>query len=333
MTFYKLSFMIWLRGLRRQGREVAKSHLRRLRLGVQARFRRNWPIPPRKTGNTIVANVAIITVNSNTANLIAGLLFSLCRIVGREQIGRVVVVDNNSTDGSRDILGAFSEAGLIDVIYNDRQRYHGPGLNDGMHLLERLQRNAKSRDELVKYVWVLDSDCILLRHDIVEHSLAALQNSGAALCGQFQNEAVPEGYAHISSLLFDPAKIWRRGINKFEEHGMPAIALQCSMLRERIPRLNFPFRDGGYLLHLGRGTLRSIRERSDSANRYYSWAKNHWDSQYHGAPRGKLLHEEFLEVFAREVPELTPEKLVSACMNPRRIRLELPYRECLSQCS
>jgi hypothetical protein len=330
MTFSNLSFAGRLRKLRRGGQESFMAQSRRLRLRCQAAFRRNWPASRRESGRSAAANVAVVTVNSNTASSIAALLFSLCRIVGREQLGRVVVVDNNSSDGSREILGALAEAKLIDVIYNDRQRYHGPGLNDGMRFLERAQRNAQRREDFADYVWVIDSDCIALRHDVVHDSVAALRGSGAALCGQFQDEEMPEGYAHVSSLLFDPAQVWRRGLAKFEEHGAPALALQCGMVKKKIPRLNFPFRDGGYLLHLGRGTLRAVRERADSGNKYFSWALNHWDSQYHDAPQGKRWHEEFLDVFAREAPELTPEKVVSACMNPARIRLELPYRECLS---
>jgi glycosyltransferase involved in cell wall biosynthesis len=298
--------------------------------GARVHLRRNWSQPPCRVEANRRANVAIVTVNWNTATLIAQLLFSICRVVGREQVKRIVVVDNNSDDGSQALLEALSRAGVIDVIYNKHQRYHGPGLNDGIHFLERLQRNSKNAADAIDYIWVIDSDCIILRDDVINDSVAALRKSGAGLCGQFQDEAMPEGYAHVSSLLFDPARAWRRGFCKFEEHGVPALALQRSMLKNNIPRLDFPFRDNGYLLHPGRGTLRVVRERAEITNNYYSWAEDHWEPGYHDVANGKVLHDEFLAVFNKEVPELSPQALVSACMRQERIRLHLPCQKCRS---
>jgi glycosyltransferase involved in cell wall biosynthesis len=37
-----------------------------------------------------------------------------------------VVVDNGSTDGSRELLNALHAAGLIHLIRNRNKRYHGP---------------------------------------------------------------------------------------------------------------------------------------------------------------------------------------------------------------
>src|SRR5487761_1122984 len=94
-------------------------------------LRRDWPRrpPTARVHCPTALNVAIVTVNYNTAEHLAHLVFSLFRVLGRDQFQRVVVVDNGSTDGSVELLGALADAGLIEVIFNRRQRYHGPALN------------------------------------------------------------------------------------------------------------------------------------------------------------------------------------------------------------
>lgn len=66
-------------------------------------LRLNWPKRKQRMENK-APRIAVVSVNFNTAKYISYLLFSLCRIVGREKFGEIVIVDNNSTDGSREIL-------------------------------------------------------------------------------------------------------------------------------------------------------------------------------------------------------------------------------------
>jgi glycosyltransferase involved in cell wall biosynthesis len=283
----------------------------------------SWPAraPPEDRAS---AQVAVVVVNWNTAELIASLLFSLFRVVGRSQWARIVVVDNASTDGSRPLLQAMADAGLLECVFNAEQRYHGPGLNDGIDHLAKAQLDAAPAD-LIDYIWVLDSDVIVLRSDVVEKSVAALRSAGAALAGQFQYDAMRQGYAHVSSLLLDPARVWQPGISRFEENGAPGVAMQISLLRRGLSRLDFPFRKEGYLIHLGRGTLRAVYERDDRSNKYFSWAKGHWESHYHqGGARALEMHGRFRDLFSREVPQLTPAALVEACSRPELVRLHPP---------
>src|SRR3954471_13121169 len=85
-----------------------------------------WPTPqPQSAGQP---RVACVVVNFNTRWLIAGLLFSLYRLLGKDQFATIVVVDNHSQDGSLALLDGCAEAGLIHLIRNRGQRYHGPAL-------------------------------------------------------------------------------------------------------------------------------------------------------------------------------------------------------------
>jgi GT2 family glycosyltransferase len=66
--------------------------------------------------------VGIVTVNFNTRRLIAQLVFSLYRLLSRDQFAQIVVVDNASTDGSGELLEALQTAHLIHLIRNPTQR-------------------------------------------------------------------------------------------------------------------------------------------------------------------------------------------------------------------
>src|SRR5438128_137835 len=80
-------------------------------------------------------SVGIVVANFNTRRLIAQLVFSLYRLLGRSEFGQLVVVDNASTDGSLELLNALHDAQLIHLIRNRSQRYHGPALTQGISWL------------------------------------------------------------------------------------------------------------------------------------------------------------------------------------------------------
>jgi glycosyltransferase involved in cell wall biosynthesis len=308
-------------------RFVQSKYYKRPKRFLNRWLRFNWP---RQSFNTSPHSpqVAVGCVNYNTYNLIASLIFSLCRIVGRHKFKEILVVDNHSTDGSVELLKALEKEGIIRCIYNQRQKYHGPGLNQGINYLARLQNEAKNIDEAIEYLLILDSDVIVLRPDLIDNAVNALRQTNAALCGQIQpNERITEGYAHVSSLLIDPIQVWRRGISPFEEDGIPALALQQSLLARGLVRCDFPFRSQGYLLHLGSGTLKVVREEAVESNNIYSWKPmgNYRPNSYHGEPAGAYFHEEFEEVYNKEVPEKSIQAIVNACKKSELIPLNRPF--------
>src|SRR3954453_3888770 len=93
---------------------------------------RRTPWPPSAGSSPAGNRVAIVVVNYQTPALVSHLLFSLYRILGADQFACLVVVDNASTDGSREMLGVLHDAGLVQLTANGRQRYHGPGLNQAL---------------------------------------------------------------------------------------------------------------------------------------------------------------------------------------------------------
>jgi len=261
-------------------------------------------------------SVAVVVANFNTRRLIAQLVFSLYRLLGRDQFSELVIVDNGSNDGSRELLAALHRAKLIHLIENKEQRYHGPALTQGVSWLLGARTG-------VDYIWVLDSDVVVLRSDTVHAALARARAVDAAVVGQklgdeTYNRLLKNNREMLNpcSLIFDPRRIWRTPIPPFLEDGAPATALQVAADANGLRLVDFPFVEGRYLLHLGRGTLREIARSGDAANRYYEWAVDHHEPHFGGHENGEELYREFCDRFAAEVGDLTPENLVRAILRP-----------------
>ena len=293
-------------------------HYLRARKEHAATHRATWP---RTSGHADDggSRLAIVVVNFNTARLISQLLFSLYRILGRSEFASVVVVDNGSTDGSREILESLAAARLIHLLPNADQQYHGPALTQGISWLAERQGSATPPDR-IRYVWTLDSDVVVLRRETARDALRAFDGTGAAAVGQSQDNPVTSRAMRNNpsmlspfSLILDPARIWQPSIPPFVEDGAPATAMQVAADADGLRLVSFPFVEDGYLIHLGRGTLKSIAESRDTTNRYYEWAAGHNEPYYMGQEGASSLYGRFCALFDAEVGDLTPERVTAAC--------------------
>jgi glycosyltransferase involved in cell wall biosynthesis len=293
---------------------------------VRPWIRRNWPVS--KTPNNISSpKIAVVTVSYNTKELLARLVYSLHRIVDDAfRIGPIVVVDNNSTDGSVQLIECLAAAGLVEPLYNHRQKYHGPGLNQGIDHLALKSRRKKPGFEDIDYVFVVDSDVFVSRGELFSHALDAMRTAKSAMAGEIvANAYLPGGDAHVSSLLFDPAVFWRRGFHPFEQHGAPALEFQRTVVKRRYTRLDFPFRTNFYVVHLWNGTLKAICSSNDRQNKYFDWAAAELPKRTPMDEKTEYIVAEFEERFRAEVPAFDPAQIVAACQRESRVRLKRPY--------
>jgi hypothetical protein len=293
-------------------------HYLHARKKLAASPRTTWPRTPDHIGSSR-PRLGIVVVNFNTARLISQLLFSLYRILGRSEFTIVVVVDNGSTDGSRQILESLAAAQLIQLVANADQQYHGPGLNQGISWLANRQESADPADQ-IQYVWSLDSDVVVLRRDTARDALGAFEGTGAAAVGQSQDNPVTKRAMRNNpsmlspfSLILDPVQIWQPSIPPFLEDGAPGAGMQVAADADGLRLVSFPFVEHGYLIHLGRGTLRAIAESRDTTNRYYTWAAGHNDPYYMGQEGAPSMYQRFCELFGEEVGDPTPERVTAAC--------------------
>lgn len=256
-----------------------------------------------------------MVVNYDTRMLVSHLVFSLYRILGGDQFAALVVVDNGSCDGSVEALEALHDAGLVHLIRNRRQRYHGPGLNQAISWLARRQALVAPQDR-VDYVWVLDSDTVVLRRDTIRDAVLALDATGAAMIGQELER--PAGYAPLGiySLMLDPIRVWQSRFPPFMEDGPPEQPLQHAVLDAGLPTEPFPFLHHSYVLHLGSATMRELVQTGRWHNRFYEDAVRvaREELNYTGHPLGPRLHQAVLDAYAHEVTIDTPDALVAACL-------------------
>lgn len=275
--------------------------------------RTTWPL-----GLSLVddAPVGIVVVNYNTRDLIAQLIYSLYRRV-RQPRFHLVVVDNGSTDDSPALLRALADARLCEILLNRDQRYHGPGLNQGMDYLARRQGIVPERERL-QAVWLLDSDCVVMRDESLAAALDVLRRTNAGLVGQWYHDAWHQrDLLALHSLLVDPSLVWRKGVARFQEDGNPSEALQRSAASADIATAEFPFTRNGSLIHLGRGTLRALKETEDHSNRYFAWATDHHLPHFTGEATAPEQYQTFLAQFHVEVGNLSAASLIRACARYR----------------
>jgi len=271
--------------------------------------------PPDAPRSTSGERVAVVVVNHNTRRRIAELLFSLYRVLGRDQFAVVVVVDNASTDGSLELLGALHDAQLIHLIANERPRYHGSGLNQAVSRLASRQAGVSKADR-IDYVWALDSDTLILRRDAVRDALATLDQLNSAIVGESFGER--DRYDHLTpaTLMLEPRLVWRRPVAPFSDDGNPERRLLETATDAGLKPAPFHFLHHSYVLHLGGATMIEIAEREPS-NRFYVWAQRDLGGQrdftYIGHPLGPRLHAELRSAYEREIPDDTPQQVTEAC--------------------
>jgi Glycosyl transferase family 2 len=273
-----------------------------------ATVRTTWPY---SDSRVLDGRPGIVVVNYNTRRLVAQLIYSLYRTL-RPPTFRLVVVDNGSTDESAELLSAIAAAGLCDLIANPTNRYHGPGLNQGVsYLAEATQREGALP---ISYVWLLDSDCVVMRPDALSAPSAVMSATGAALVGQRgYDTSDEEELLGLHSLLIDPAQVWQPTIQPFQDHGLPSEALQRSCAEAGLLAVDFPYTRGGYIIHIGRGSLRVIVETEDRANSHYEWATTHHEPHFALEAAAPAAYAAFQATFARDVPTLDAATLIQAC--------------------
>ena len=253
--------------------------------------------------------VAVASVSYNTKLHLARLLFSLHHSIAPD-LERIVIVDNGSTDGTGDLLEAVADAGLCEVIRNEQNRYHGPALNQAVgHLRETV--------EDLKYLWVLDSDCIVLDSSLGRDVTRAAAEAQAAVVGEaawnrWHNEPRFGNY----SLVLDVPALADASLLHFKDGGDPSEDIEAGCQAAGLPLLDYPFAASGRLIHVGRASLLGVFERGETDNPHFGWAQERYAPHFQGVDGAERWHAEFCAAFDAAVPDLSGASLVRACQRP-----------------
>ena len=256
----------------------SKRYQRRFANRAEQKRRVPWPeSPPPQDGST-----AAVIVSFNTRELTRHTLHSLFSAVGPD-LGSVVVVDNGSDDGSLEDLRAAAHSGALTLLENRGLSQHGPGLNAALSYLAAVPEALD-----ISEVWLLDSDVVILREDVLKDARRAMRLSGAAVVGEKRSHS---DLVLLCSILLDPRRAWRADTPVFLWDGLPSDELQEHLLQQRERIEQFPFADGGYLIHVGAGTLRMLRERGEEVG--------DWSATYSGLDDGEDRYLSLLTNFRR----------------------------------
>lgn len=250
--------------------------------------------------------VAVVTVSYNTRELTALLLWSLRRVLAWESL-EIVVVDNGSTDGSADLLRKVDAAGGCQLLANAGNLMHGPALTQGMSFL------ASRRSEMPAWVWVLDSDVVVSRPDALAQAVRRADKTNAAIVGEpwWDDEHGMSRFLAYS-LLIDPLRVWRDGIDPFAGGGDPAFGLLRSAKAQGETLAEFPFARDGYLIHRGRSSLSRVWESGDTTHPDYWWARDHHEPHFALVDGAAARHDELLRAFRADVGPLDRPEAIEA---------------------
>ena len=260
-----------------------------------------WPDRPVTPGR-----VAVITVSFNTRELTALLLWSLRRILMWESL-EVIVVNNGSKDGSAELLARIAAAGGCHLVANTANRMHGPALTQAMSFL------ASRESDLPQWVWVLDSDVVISRPDALKKALERAGETTAAIVGESWWDQWHETDRFLAySLLIDPVRVWRDGIEPFVDGGDPAFDLLESASAAGETLAEFSFVRDRYVIHRGRSSLMAIWESGDTTHPDYEWTLEHHEPHFGLVDGAATGHEELLGRFRAEVGSLDDPKAIAA---------------------
>jgi len=263
---------------------------------------------------------AVVTASYRDLSQLVQLLVTLRRVPPPNALHSVLVVDAGADEDEdeRAVLRALAEEGIIRHLEQDRRTGHGAALNAG---ISAVGDSVRAGEIAPAYVWVLDSDVLVLRSDAIAAASAAMKGERVALLGQLQQDELSEmgGYAHVSSILLNPRLVWRRSVPAFFDDGTPGVPQQRHLRKRGLPVRDFPFYRDRYLLHLGQGALRGIADRHETDHPLYGWAVESYEIHYHDNPEGAEIHARLKGLIDREVPELKPSVVVRACSRTQRI--------------
>jgi hypothetical protein len=154
---------------------------------------------------------------------------------------------------------------------------------------------------------------VISRPDALEKAVKRAEETDAAIVGESWWDPWNKLDRFLAySLLIDPVRVWRDGIEPFADGGDPAFGLLQSAKAHGETLSEFPFVGERYLIHRGRSSLFAVWESGDTAHPSYDWARDHHEPHFGLVESAAAMHDELRRAFRAEVGPLDDEKAVQA---------------------
>ena len=173
---------------------------------------------------------------------------------------------------------------------------------------------------LPRWVWVLDSDVVISRPEALEKAVERAEQAGAAVVGESWRDDEHDMDRFLAySLLIDPARVWRDGIEPFADGGDPASGLLQSAEAQGETLSDFPFAKDGYVIHRGRSSLFTVWASDDTTHPDHWWDLDHHEPHFALVDGASARHDDLLRAFRADVGPLGGPKVIEALTNPARL--------------
>ncbi len=234
-------------------------------------------------------SVDILIPVRNQYILFRQLFESICMNIPDNEIGKIIVVDDHSSNKKLKLyLKYLAGNGMIHLVRNGmplpsyysripfsflKSKGHGGSLNIGLEYVT------------ADYVFIIDADSIILRKDILKDSLPCfdldpeIMSVGQVVGGvrgikiigpeerenpEFKTEYVrkkPHQYGMINAdCMLVRMSVWNEhNLAKFWNRGWAHMPFVRSIFEKGFKTCNFDFYTDGYIIHLGRATLKGMK--------------------------------------------------------------------------
>ena len=196
------------------------------------------------------ARFALITVNYSTCYYLKLMLITLCQQDNLDKLNRILIVDNNSKDGSLPFLQNLEKKiGKVHVLQNTFFCHHARGLRLGIKALSTIEKHEKLKSTLIL---ACDTDIIFRNTKTLTELASVFENKKASFAGELRYSQSVCPQAQASFLCFTRESYAQKTTSPLVYHGSPAFWMQRSLWKKGAYLHDFPSNFGGYILHRGR---------------------------------------------------------------------------------
>jgi len=244
------------------------------------------------------ARFTLLTVNYSTTYYLKLMLLTLSKQNNLDKLKQIIVVDNNSKDGSSQFLQQLNiRSKAIHVISNKWFCHHARGLRLGINALDQIEKKLTCQQKS-NVLMICDTDIVFRNPETVSSLAKVFERKQAAFAGElrYSDHVCPQAQASFLCLLRECYE--RKDIQPFVYHGSPAYWLQKSLWKAGLYLHDFRSNFAGYILHRGRSGVAAAKQYKPLSS--FTTVNN--QAHYMGVKNGKEIwqniekqHQELLK--------------------------------------